>query len=341
MPPTELSPDRITELGLPHYVYGDVLAYVLKNHTDVKTADENIDKARYNLRLAQVTPVPDLTASVGGFYDNNQTGPPGSGFRWVTTFGLGFTIPVWDQNKGAVRQMQGNLVQMMEEPHRVRNALTASLADAFQRYDSNRTFLQMYKKEILPKQVQALRAAVLRYETTVSEIGPWDIVAAEQNLVGTIGSYLPILGGTWQAIVDVASLLQTDDIFQLATKIEPYAMVDLVELLHCCHPCSPLQNPRLKTIDPIYPPTANDVLRPLVPLKVPEKKVMDTTQSSMVPQETRPALHLEFGTAIPMDEPRSQPQLSNPTAPEVQIGPSAAPAARNTGNGQYPGYGRD
>lgn len=49
---------------IPYYEYDRVLAYALRNHTDVLTARNALDKARFNLRLAQITPYPDLDVNV-------------------------------------------------------------------------------------------------------------------------------------------------------------------------------------------------------------------------------------------------------------------------------------
>ena len=42
---------------IPYYDYDEVLAYVLRNHTDVLTARNTIKAAEYSLKLARVTPV--------------------------------------------------------------------------------------------------------------------------------------------------------------------------------------------------------------------------------------------------------------------------------------------
>jgi cobalt-zinc-cadmium efflux system outer membrane protein len=49
---------------VPYYDYDMVLAYTLTNHTDVRTAERTLQRARYDLKLAQLTPaVPALTAN--------------------------------------------------------------------------------------------------------------------------------------------------------------------------------------------------------------------------------------------------------------------------------------
>src|SRR5262249_26510431 len=62
LPLTELS-GRIDAV-IPNFDYDVVLAHVLHNHTDVLTARNGLEKARYNLKLAQVTPVPDVDFNV-------------------------------------------------------------------------------------------------------------------------------------------------------------------------------------------------------------------------------------------------------------------------------------
>src|SRR5262249_50085548 len=56
LPPTQLA-GRV-DMPVPLYHYDQVLARVLAGHTDVLTATNGIDKVRYNLRTAQVTPIP-------------------------------------------------------------------------------------------------------------------------------------------------------------------------------------------------------------------------------------------------------------------------------------------
>ena len=47
-------------MPIPLYRFDKVEARALAGHTDVLTADNAVRKTRYNLRLAQVTPIPDV-----------------------------------------------------------------------------------------------------------------------------------------------------------------------------------------------------------------------------------------------------------------------------------------
>ena len=91
-------------------------------------------------------------------------------------------------------------------------------------------------------QVQAYRSAVQRhFGGDVGGVAYLDLVTAEQNLVSVIGSYLTVLQAQWQAVSDLGSLLQTNDIFQLAEGKRFAELPDLSHLLElpCCHQCSP------------------------------------------------------------------------------------------------------
>jgi cobalt-zinc-cadmium efflux system outer membrane protein len=296
MPPTELA-GRI-DMPLPVWRYDQVLAHVLTNHTDVLTTRNTIEKARFNLRLAEITPYPDLSVAATVY---NDVTPPGPN-RIVSLMQVSVPVPVFDRNQGAIRQAQGALVRAIDEPHRVRDDLNGRVADAFRRYDENRSLVELYVKEALPKQVQAFRAAVQRhYSAEPEKVAYSDIVAAEQSLVGLVGTYITVLGAQWQAVVDLASLLQTDDLFQLAETfhITPGADLEQLLALPCCHPCSLLPDPALRGANLTWPPAA------IAPSELP------------VPSAPRPS----------QGQPKLQAE-SVPCAPAIVIG--AAPDPRAT-----------
>ncbi len=95
---------------------------------------------------------------------------------------------------------------------------------------------------MLPQQAQAFRAVVQRHFGGGDDKAPAfnDLIAAEQAVVTLIGSYLTTLQAYWQAVSDVASFLQTDDVYTMAVEVQNVPMPDLAELLKlpCCHPCA-------------------------------------------------------------------------------------------------------
>ncbi len=189
MPATQLE-GRI-DMPLPIYEYDKVLAHVLTNHTEVASAAVTEQKARYNLRLAEVTAIPDVSVQTTLSNDNTL----GASNRIIAGVQATVPVPVWDLNRGAVEQSRGALLRAVEEQHRVRDSLTSRVADAYRRYAESRDLLELYRVDILPKQVQAFRAAVTRhYGGEIGRVAYTDLIQSEQNLVSVIGPYIVALG---------------------------------------------------------------------------------------------------------------------------------------------------
>jgi cobalt-zinc-cadmium efflux system outer membrane protein len=270
MPPTELA-GRV-DAALPVFDHDFVLNYALGHHTDVLAARNTLLKAQYNLRLARQTPIPDVDVRV--MLQKDYTGTP---FNIDPSVQVYFPLPVWDRNQGGIIQAQGNLVNSSEEEHRVRSDLTTRLADAFERYSTNRILLGYYRDQILPDLMRSYRGLYTRYQLELvpgaipgANAPPGgvaaptppqfaDVVVGQQNLVAAVVTYVQTLGQAWQAVVDVADLLQTDDIYRVGNEVFPTECVaplpDIAAFpaLPCGHPCSPLQDPALKGADGQWP----------------------------------------------------------------------------------------
>jgi cobalt-zinc-cadmium efflux system outer membrane protein len=246
--PTELA-GRL-DIPVPVYDHAKVLEYALANHTDVRSARNSLLQANYQLRLAQLTPIPDPDVRIGAQKDYTA----GFAGEIAGTVSIGFTIPIWDRNQGGIIQAQGNVVVASEQEHLARVNLSTTLTTAFNTYSSNLIAVEMYRKQILPRQVQGYRALYQRYHGEKPPERPApagtptpafaDVFTAQQNLVGYVQAYVAALGALWQSVTDVADVLQTDDLFQMGQEQVPAealgAVPDLrkLELLPCCHPCA-------------------------------------------------------------------------------------------------------
>jgi cobalt-zinc-cadmium efflux system outer membrane protein len=223
LPLTEVA-GRI-DRAIPYYDYDTVRAHVLKNHTDVLTARNGVDKARYNLKLAQITPAyPDVDFAVTMAKD--FVVPPQQA---VATASVSVPIPIWDKNKGNIIAAEAALDRARDEPHRVEMSLTTALSAAYVNYKNNLAALEYYRKFILPDQVRTYRGIFERRRIDLS-FGYVDLVTAQQSLVTSVTAYLGVLGSLWTSVVSVADLLQTDDLLQLGQPQEVPALPNLEAL---------------------------------------------------------------------------------------------------------------
>ncbi|MFN4260122.1 MAG: TolC family protein [Gemmataceae bacterium] len=246
MPPTELAGQ--IDAPIPSFEYDRLLTWILNHHTDVKAALNLAQKARYELRLAQVGPIPDVDVEL--FVGKDYTTPPQT---VMGSIAVTFPLPVWDRNQGNISKAQGELLRANEEAHRVRLELTSELARAFENYQNSRVILRYYRDHILPDQVRVYRSILARYQQEPDKVDFTDVVVAQQNLAQAITTYIAVLGELWDAVVAVAHLLQTDDLFQIGPGRLPLENVMGIPELPCCHPCSPVPESMQRGIDGRWP----------------------------------------------------------------------------------------
>jgi cobalt-zinc-cadmium efflux system outer membrane protein len=252
MPPTELA-GRI-DGSVPVFDYDKVLARVLERHTDILTARNDYQKARYNLRLAQITPYPDIELRI--LVQKDYTVPP---FQVVHSVQVGGPLPIWDKNEGNIRQAEAQVVQAREEEHVARTQLISGLSDAFNRYKTNRRQVDITLEQI-KDQLRVYERVYVRWQV-LRDVGYNDLVTAQQTLAGYISNYVSALALQWTAVVDVANFLQSDDLFQLAETKSVAPVPDLKQFvpLPCDHPCAPLPDKKyLHGADSEWPPTRSD-----------------------------------------------------------------------------------
>jgi outer membrane protein, heavy metal efflux system len=217
---------------IPYFDYDVVRNHVLTHHTDILTARNGIEKARYNLKQQQVTPFSDVDFQM--FVGKETSLAP---FQWYAQGQVAITLPIWDQNKGNIMSAEAALVRAAEQPHASELTITNNLQNAYNNYKNALDGLEFYRRYILPDQVRYYRGVLDRRQIDPNaQFG--DLVQAQQTLASNVSSYLTILGQIWTSAVAVADFLQTDDLFQLAKPEAVPALQDMTELapLPCCHP---------------------------------------------------------------------------------------------------------
>ena len=175
-------------MGEPMLDYDAVRQRMLECHTDLVTAANTVNKTRYNLSLARVTPIPDVNLKL--VVQKDHTTPP---FATTTNVEIGLPIPVWDRNQGGIRQAEAEVSKAVEDIPRIRLDLLAKLADANERYLTNRQTVDTYLLRILPDQVRAYRGVVQRSQQEPDRATFGDIVTAQQQLNAYLTAYLAAL----------------------------------------------------------------------------------------------------------------------------------------------------
>jgi outer membrane protein, heavy metal efflux system len=190
----------------PQYDLERAKAQLVAGHTDLLTARNAIVQAQYSLRLAQVVPIPDIQTHTAIQHDNADGNNQFS-------LQVGVELPVWNRNQGNIYQARAQLARAMEDLHARQNDLLSQLAEVFGRYEFNRALTANYRERILPNLARAYRAIYQRYQQEPDKVGFGDVVVAQQNYAAALNSYLGALGDQWTAVVDLANLMQIDELY--------------------------------------------------------------------------------------------------------------------------------
>jgi cobalt-zinc-cadmium efflux system outer membrane protein len=245
MPPSELAGS--VHMPMPEFDYNAVLAR-LEYHTDVRSALVSVQKAKYNVRYQKLVPLPDVGARI--LTQKDYTTPPNQVVHSAVMY---MTLPIWNQNRGGIRQAEWQLAQAAADPVRARNDLVAILADAYNRYITSRQQVDIVQEQIRDL-LRSYKNAWARNQVEPLVVSFSDLWPVQITLESYVLMYIGALGAMWQAAVDVANLLQTEDFFQAGQRQVVPAYPVLEDLL------MPLRNyPRA----PIVPNAAVTAASPL------------------------------------------------------------------------------
>jgi cobalt-zinc-cadmium efflux system outer membrane protein len=213
MPPTLLAGDIV--MPVPNITYQAAWHWIMENSTRLMTARYSIASAQYSLVLARRVPwVPDMDLEAG--IQRDFTTLPDQ--PWVYNLKARVPLPVFDQNRGNIMAAEGALARANHGYALARNTLASSLADAYSRYDANKITVDYYRKDIIRDQVQSWRGLWQRHQEDPDSVQFTDVVSAQQTLAQTIQTYAQTLGAQWQAVVDLADLMELDDMCQMGTQ---------------------------------------------------------------------------------------------------------------------------
>ncbi len=210
--------DGYPEMPVPDISHERALQIMFARHTDLSIAQAQIAKSQINLNLQQVTPIPNVNLT--GVVQYDATTPLDD----VTyNFNVGFVLPIFNKNQGNIYTAQSQIVESQQNLTGAQNTLAAQLAEIYARYASNRALMRNYRNEILPDQVQTYRGVYQRFRQGVDNIDFAQVIVTQQQLGQTINQYLDVLSAQWQAVVDLAEVLQADNLFALDRITPPGA----------------------------------------------------------------------------------------------------------------------
>jgi outer membrane protein TolC len=160
-----------------------------------------------NLRLQQVTPLPNVDVEASVMYDDTT---PLNDVAYSLVIGI--PLPVFNKNRGNIAAGDAELRGTHQDWARTRNDLIASLAQAYANYASSRTIAESYRSEIIRDEIRTYRGIYDRFRQAGDDLDFSQVVVSQQTLFDVVDQYLAALDAQWQALVDLARVLQIEDL---------------------------------------------------------------------------------------------------------------------------------
>lgn len=141
---------------------------------------------------------PDLTVSVGLKRDAELG-------RNQSVFGLSVPLPLFDSNRGNVREAQARSTQAQDDLHGVRANLSSELLQARSRMSASRLEADGLAREVIPAAQSALEASTRGY--ALGKFGFIDLLDAQRSLFQVRSQHLRAWLDTHKAAAEIARLL--------------------------------------------------------------------------------------------------------------------------------------
>jgi len=185
-------------------------AALLSRHTDLSIAQADIAQQQCNLELQRRTPIPNLE-----LYSAIQHDDTNSRNDVSYNVQVGLPLPIFNRNQGNIASANAELVRAQHNRVGTQNSLTASLAEAYARYATARELSETYRTQIIPSQVQTFRGVYTQFRSAGGDTDFAQVIVSQQTLSEVLGEYLDTLSNEWDAAVDVAEILQVEDIYSM------------------------------------------------------------------------------------------------------------------------------
>ena len=197
------------DLPVPAVEY-ETMVTMLQRHSDLIASNARIASSGCNLRLQEAIPIPNVTLYAA--FQHDDTTPLSD---YSTNVQVSAPVPAFNRNQGNITSAHAELVRARQNLNDTNNTLMSQLAENYNRYATSRTISESYRTDLLPDQVRVYRGVYDRFLIDGESIDFAQVVVAQQTLTQVVTSYLQSLSDSWMATVDLAELLQVDDLMTM------------------------------------------------------------------------------------------------------------------------------
>ena len=144
---------------------GEAVDIALANSSEIKSINRMMEAADYKIAMAEKEYYPDFTVTTG--YSNR-----GGDFMdmWNTTVSMNIPLFYKTKQEPAVYEARASLAQIGQELEAAKLMISATVKDNLSMVESSEKLMDIYKKGMIPKNLQSIESAVTGYSTGGTEL---------------------------------------------------------------------------------------------------------------------------------------------------------------------------
>lgn len=197
--------DGSIDAPIPELQREAIVQQMLAQSPELKATRGSIARAQASLTRARRETVPDLVVRGSGQYNRELLESNGRPVGWEAGVDVGFTIPLFNRNQGAVAESRAELGRAEKELNRVELALQSRAADVFDEYLTNLRNAETYKSEIVPRAEESYRLYLARYREMAAAYP--QVLVAQRTLFQVTDEYIHAAETAWMASLQLQGLL--------------------------------------------------------------------------------------------------------------------------------------
>lgn len=156
------------------------IAYALENNLEYQTAQRIAESSELRLRWQRTLAVPDLTAGLS--YDQNS-----GAFRNEVNLTLGIPIPLWNRNRGNIKEAEARLSQSRYERDYRRTELVTLAGTQYDLWQQQRAQLRNLRPETVANLDAVYRGTITNFQKrNISLLEFTDFVESYNNAVNQL-----------------------------------------------------------------------------------------------------------------------------------------------------------
>lgn len=195
----------------------ETLARLLAGSPELQAARAAVARAEAALARARKEPVPNLVLRGGPRYNRELLDPLAlRPVGWEAFADIGFVVPLFDRNQGAIAAATADLARARQELARVELALRADFAAVFEAFSTARERAEAYRADILPRAEEAYRLYLDRFRALAAAYP--QVLVAQRTMFQLADEFVDLARTAWQGAVRLDGFLLAGG---LAAPAEP------------------------------------------------------------------------------------------------------------------------